>query len=208
MDVDKLEKNLASLEAILFIQGEPITKKRIGKILNLAIEDLEKVLDELQKRLEERDRGLFLVLDAEKVQLVTKPKFSNLLEGFAKEELSEELTPASVEALSILAYLGPISRSQLDFIRGVNSTFILRNLLVRGLIERSPDPKSPNTYLYQPSFELLRHLGLKNKEELPEYEKYQELLKNFTPLHPESMSHMEKSSHAGEGVTGFASDGQ
>ena len=73
MDVDKLEKNLASLEAILFIQGEPITKKRIGKILNLTPEDLEKVLGELQKRLEEGNRGLSLVLDAEKVQLVTKP---------------------------------------------------------------------------------------------------------------------------------------
>lgn len=180
MEADKLEENLASLEALLFIQGEPITKKRIGKILNLTLEDLEKVLGELQKRLEEGNRGLSLVLDAEKVQLVTKPKFRNLLESFVKEELSEELTPASVEALSILAYLGPISRSQLDFIRGVNSTFILRNLLIRGLVERSPDPKSPNTYLYSPSFQLLRHLGLKNKEELPEYGKYQELLKNFS----------------------------
>ena len=175
-----MEENLASLEALLFIQGEPITKKRIGKILNLTLHDLEKVLGELQKRLEEGNRGLSLVLDAEKVQLVTKPKFRNLLESFAKEELSEELTPASVEALSIISYLGPISRSQLDFIRGVNSTFILRNLLIRGLIERSPDPKSPNAYLYSPSFELLRHLGLKNIEELPEYAKYQELLKNFS----------------------------
>ena len=203
-----IDENSASLEALLFIQGEPITKKRIGKILNLTLHDLEKVLGELQKRLEEGSRGLSLILDTEKVQLVTKPKFRNLLESFAKEELSEELTPASVEALSILGYLGPISRGQLDFIRGVNSTFILRNLLVRGLIERTPHPKSQNTYLYQPSFELLRHLGLKNKEELPEYGKYQELLKNFTPLHPESMDHTEKSSHAGEGVTGFASDGE
>lgn len=179
MDTDKLEENLASLEALLFIQGEPIAKKRVGKILNLSLDDLEKVLDELDKRMKEGSRGLSLVLDAEKVQLVTKPRFRSFLESFAKEELSEELTPASVEALSIISYLGPISRSQLDFIRGVNSTFILRNLLVRGLIDRSPDPKSPNAYLYQPSFELLRHLGLKNKEELPEYGKYKELLKNF-----------------------------
>ncbi|MBI2033764.1 MAG: SMC-Scp complex subunit ScpB [Candidatus Liptonbacteria bacterium] len=206
--MENVEENLASLEALLFIQGEPIAKKRIGKILNLPLEDLEKVLGELEKRLHEESRGLSLVLDAEKVQLVTKSKFRNLLESFAKEELSEELTPASVEALSIISYLGPISRSQLDFIRGVNSTFILRNLLIRGLVERTPHPKSPNTYLYSPSFQLLRHLGLKNKEELPEYAKYQELLKNFTPLHPESMGYKDKSGHAGEGVTGFGSDGE
>lgn len=170
---------LATLEALLFIYGEPLDFKKIGKNLGLEPEEVRNALAELKKELSEPTRGLDLVILGEKVQLVTKSRFGKLLESFVKEEISEDLTPASLEVLSIVAYLGPIPRSRIEYLRGVNSSFTLRNLMLRGLIERSPDPNHPNSYVYQPTFEFFKHIGISKKEELPDFEKFQSLLKIF-----------------------------
>ena len=85
------------------------------------------------------------------------------------------LTPASLETLAIIAYLGPCNRALIEYVRGVNSTFILRSLMIRGLVERKPDPKRMNTFLYQVSFDFLRHMGLTRQGDLPDYEKYRKL---------------------------------
>lgn len=174
-----LNEKLGELEALLFIHGEPLSLKKIQVILELKAEESGMVLEELKKRLEAGDRGLALVSDEERVQLTTKPKFGKILEKFVKEELSEDLTPASLEALAIVAYFAPISRARLEYLRGVNSVFILRSLLLRGLVERHPDPDRMNAFLYKPTFDLLKHLGLKDREELPEFGKFQELLRKF-----------------------------
>ncbi len=73
--------------------------------------------------------------------------------------------------MTIVLYRGPIARSQIDYIRGVNSTFTLRNLLIRGLIERIPNPKDSRGFLYRPTFDLMNHLGITRIENLPEYAK-------------------------------------
>jgi len=84
-----------------------------------------------------------------------------------------------LETLSVIAYNGPIARSTVDYLRGVNSGYIMRNLLVRGLINRRPDPERPYIFLYDVSFDFLKHLGLSKKEELPEYDKYKDLSEKF-----------------------------
>lgn len=173
------ENKLAELEALLFIHGEPLAVKKARTILDIKPEEFDSVVAELKKRLEDEGRGLALVEDGEKIQLVTKSKFGKILESFIKEELSEDLTPASLEALALIAYFSPISRARLDYLRGVNSTFILRSLLLRGLAERFPDPDRQNAFLYRSTFDLLRHLGLEKKENLPDFEKFQSLLKAF-----------------------------
>ena len=104
---------------------------------------------------------------------------SKLLEEITKQEFTEALTPASLETLSIVMYSGPISRADIEYIRGVNSSFTLRALLMRGLAERETDPKRGNAYLYKASFELLRHLGLSKNEDLPDYPKYKDLVLHF-----------------------------
>ncbi|MBI4087496.1 MAG: SMC-Scp complex subunit ScpB [Candidatus Liptonbacteria bacterium] len=172
-------EKLAELEALLFIHGEPLALKKIRSLLDVKPEELDSLIAELKKCLETENRGLALVEDGEKIQLVTKPKFGKILESFIKEELSEDLTPASLEAMALITYFGPISRSRLDYLRGVNSTFILRSLLLRGLVERFPDPERQNAFLYRPTFDLLRHLGLEKKEDLPDFEKFQSLIKAF-----------------------------
>ncbi len=189
---------LAALEALLFIHGEPLTLKKIGAVLGLEKEDLEKAVLTLGESLSADSRGLALTSDgtmnelfqsgdwgSKKIQLTTKPDYTNILEMFIKEELHEDLSPASVEALSLIAYLGPISRSRLDYVRGVNSSFILRSLLLRGLIERVPDSEHSGAFLYRPSFDFLRTLGVTSKEELPEYSKFKSL-ENFDMVNMQS----------------------
>lgn len=170
----------AALEALLFIHGEPLSYKKIQAVLGIEKrEDLDVLIADLAAKLAAEDRGLQLISDREKVQLATKPEFNGILEAFVKEEVSEDLSPASLEALAIIAYLGPISRAKLEYLRGVNSSVILRTLAIRGLIERFQDPEHPASLLYRPTFELMKHLGVKESGELPEHEKFRELLKVF-----------------------------
>ena len=174
-----MDKKLASLEALLFIHGEPLSYKKIEAVLGLKKDEIEAVVAELKKQLEQSGRGLQLITDKEKMQLTTKPEFNKILEDFVKEEITEDLSPASLEALAIVAYLGPISRPRIEYLRGVNSSVILRSLSIRGLIERMPDPAHSSGFLYRTTFDLMKHLGIKEKEELPEFEKFQDLLKVF-----------------------------
>lgn len=184
-----MNQKLAELEALLFIHGEPISFKKIESVLRLGAGECETLVAEMKKTLETGGRGLQLVVGGggagahgaadQKVQLATKPEFNAILENFVREELSEDLTPASLEALSIVAYLGPISRAKLEYLRGVNSLVILRSLMIRGLVERIADPAHPSGYLYQPTFDLMKQLGLQRKEDLPEFAKFQDLLKVF-----------------------------
>lgn len=173
------EKKLAALEALLFIHGEPIPYKKIGAVLDISPGELIALIEDYKKSLEASGRGLQLIADREKAQLTTKPDFNAILEEFVKEEITEDLTPASLEALSIVAYLGPISRARLEYLRGVNSIVILRSLMIRGLVERFPDPEHPSGFLYETTFDLMKHLGITDKKNLPEFDKFQELLKVF-----------------------------
>jgi segregation and condensation protein B len=179
MDNSISQKKLAELEALLFIHGEPLTLKKIQAVLDVKHEDAARLVEDLKQRLSGEERGLTLVVDEEKIQLATKPQFGKLLEKFIKEELSEDLTPASLETLAAIAYFAPISRARLEYLRGVNSIFILRSLLLRGLVERFSDPERPNAYLYRPTFDLLKHLGVNKREDLPDFGKFQSLMKAF-----------------------------
>lgn len=174
-----IEKITAQLEALLFIYGDALDFKKISKTLGIDEEKMKEAAKILSEDLQKENRGLFLIQDKEKIQLTTKPDFAKLLEDVIKEELHENLTPAALETLSIIAYAGPMTRAELEYIRGVNSSFTLRNLLIRGLIERSPDPKRGNVFLYNPSFELLKHLGISRAEDLPEYEKFKSLIEKL-----------------------------
>ena len=172
-------KLISKIEAMLFIYGEPIEAKKLAKILELKESEVKSGLEILAADLKQEDRGLTLLEDKNRFQLVTKPEFSKLLEEITKQEFTEALTPASLETLSIISYAGPISRADIEYIRGVNSSFTVRALLMRGLVERTIDPKRSNAYIYGASFELLRHLGLSKNGDLPEYEKFKSLVSNL-----------------------------
>lgn len=86
----KTENKIAELEALLFIHGEPLTFKKIQAVLDIKPAELDSLIEEFKKQLDSESRGLSLLSDTEKIQLVTKPQFGKILEKFVKEELSEE----------------------------------------------------------------------------------------------------------------------
>jgi segregation and condensation protein B len=172
METNKLQ---SALEALLFIYGEPMEVKKAAATLEVKPTEIEAAAKSLSQSLQERGSGLALVFYDNKIQLTTKPDWSSLLEKVVKSELNEALTPAGLETLSIIAYSAPVSRAEIDYIRGVNSTFILRSLLLRGLIDREADPKRANAYVYKPSFDFLKHVGVSNVGDLPEFEKFSKL---------------------------------
>lgn len=162
----------AALEALLFVHGDPLEVKKIASVLQADMHDIEGAIATLAGHLEQEGRGLMLVRQETRVQLATKPAFSSLVEHLVKDEFEEKLTPAALETLSLIAYLGPISRSRVDYLRGVNSSYSIRNLLMRGLVEKTSDPQNPHIAAYRVSFDLLKHLGISSIEDLPDYEKF------------------------------------
>jgi len=171
--------NSASLEALLFVYGEPVEIKRAAKILGISEKEVEESAAILASEYESSGRGLFLLKNESKLQLATKPELSKILSRLVEEEFEEDLTAAATETISVIAYAGPISRSHIEYIRGVNSSFILRSLMMRGLVERSADPRRQNIYLYSVSFDLLKKLGLDSSEKLPDYKKYRDMIDKF-----------------------------
>jgi segregation and condensation protein B len=110
------------------------------------------------------------------VELVTAPELDALIESLRRDEMKRDIGKAGAETLAIILYKGPITRAEIDRIRGVNSAFIVRNLLVRGLIAREQAGKG-NVFSVTPT--LLAHLGITSKAELPEYAKILDTLENF-----------------------------
>ena len=163
--ISKLE---AKIEALLFFKAESVELKKLAEILGASKEDVSEALLRLEESL--KGRGVALMRNGGEVMLGTSPDMSGLIESVLKEELHRDIGRAGVETLSIIAYMGPVSRAEIDYIRGVSSTFIIRNLLIRGLIERTDNPADRRSFLYQPTFELLSYLGARNLTELPEYE--------------------------------------
>lgn len=159
------------IEAILFSQPEPMAIKRLARLVKLSSNEIEISLAKLTENLVER--GIVLIKTAEEVSLATHPEASSILKEIRQEELQKNLGQAGLETLSAVIYAGPLTKGRIDYLRGVNSGFILRHLLVRGLIERTSNPTDNRSYLYRPTIELLSYLGVSRIEDLPDYEKIQ-----------------------------------
>jgi segregation and condensation protein B len=171
MRVEEKKKLKPVIEATLFAYGEPQTIKKLAETLEVSERLIKEALNELENDLKQDfSRGLCLIRNNQAVQLGTKPEHYQFLEKLLKQDFQEELSPAALEVLTIVLYRAPISRAEIDFIRGVNSTYILRVLLMRGLIQREINPKNRLAFLYQSSFELLRFLGLTSQKDLPDFE--------------------------------------
>lgn len=166
MSVSSLKNNL---EAILFISPRPLSIRRLASILETDEQMVQQSLLELVQEYAGRAGGIIIAEHEGEVQMVTSTGAAPLVQKFLKDETSGELTRPSLEALTIIAYRGPITRSDLEKIRGVNCSIILRNLMIRGLIDMREDKKKMVTY-YAISMDFLRFLGLQRISDLPEYE--------------------------------------
>jgi len=165
------------LEAVLFYKGEPETKARLAKILGATLEEVEEAAVKLTTNL--AVRGIRLLRVNDQLELVTAPETSEAVTNLRKEELVRDLGKAGAETLAIVLYRGPVSRADIDYIRGVNCSFILRNLQIRDLVRRIQNPNNARSYLYEVTPELLKYLGVTKIAELPNYEEMRAELEKF-----------------------------
>lgn len=157
------------IQAVLFAVAEPMTIRRLSSLLDKSGDEVREAVRALASSLEQEDSGLRLLVKEESVELVTSPEASDVVRKTLKEEVEGELTKPSLEALTILAYRGPMTRPELEQIRGVQSSMILRNLMLRGLVEMKEDVRLGQP-LYAVTLEFMKHLGLAKQSDLPKFE--------------------------------------
>lgn len=160
----------AKIEALLFATAQPMTVKRLAEACEEKSEAIKAALDVLAKRLQDQGSGLQLMLHGTEAELVTRPEVAELVRMTLKQEAQGELTRPSLEALAILAYRGPLTRPELEQIRGVQSALILRNLMMRGLVEMKEDGRLGQP-IYTVTLDFLKHLGTDRVESLPDFDK-------------------------------------
>lgn len=177
-----MEANIkGSLESLLLVMSGAVSYKKLSELSGFESEKIKNELKELSEEYKKNNRGFQLIMTDKEVQLVTNSLYAPLVEKAVKSEIKEELTPAAVETLAIIAYKGALKKPEIDFIRGVNCAYTLRSLMVRGLIERQQDGKDTRTFVYSITPDFLSHLGVANITELPEYQEISsrlEALKN------------------------------
>lgn len=164
------------IEGLLFYKSAPQKKQTILKLFGITEAELVTATETLRARL---TLGATRLLETdEDLHLVTCAELAPIIEAMRKSELKADIGKAGAETLAIILYQEPISRAEIDKIRGVNSSFILRNLLIRGLIERNQN-KATNSFQFKISPQLLSHLGVTHKHELPDFAKVVDALEKF-----------------------------
>ena len=159
---------ISILESVLFVASKPLAVNKISKSLGVEKEKIEESLNSLENKYTAVS-GIHLLRVGDDVQLVSNPDNTEFVEKFVKTEFKEDLTKAQLETLTVVAYRGPISRPEIENIRGVNCAVILRNLLIRGLVNEFED-KDHLLPVYELSIDALRFLGLNRLEDLPDYD--------------------------------------
>jgi segregation and condensation protein B len=171
----------AQIEALLFYKATPLSKQKIQKLFAVSEAELDTAISNLRKRLS--FGGTRVVETDTQIQLVTAPEVSDLIDSIRKQELKGDIGKAGAETLSIILYREPISRVEIDRIRGVNSSFIIRNLLVRGLITR--ESITGHGYQFRISPQLLQHLGVERKQDLPRFSEFMNAIDQFDSVNHE-----------------------
>ncbi|MDD5252134.1 MAG: SMC-Scp complex subunit ScpB [Patescibacteria group bacterium] len=161
----------AKIESLLFVANRPMTAKRLAEVCDASKEEVLQALDEIAERFNREGSGVRLLRNGEEVQLATAPDAAKTVQDFLKDETTGEMTKPSLEALTIIAYRGPVAKAELEQIRGVNCSLILRNLMLRGLVETTGGEAGDPRTSYRVTMDFLRFLGVSSVEELPDYEK-------------------------------------
>lgn len=167
------------IESILFISTKPLTVKEIFKMLKKADikagkKEIKQALSELIEEYNVESKGIHIINVDDKFQMVTNPKNKELIDKMIRLERTGDLTQPSIETLTIIAYRGPIAKAELEQIRGVNCSLILRNLMIRGLVEMEID-QITGQEMYNITPEFLKYLGINKVDELPDYDKLNQM---------------------------------
>lgn len=165
-----MNENCSKIEAILFACGDPVELERLAGFLKLNKDEISTELNRLKDFYKNNKTGLQIVSKGNTIQLVSNRRMGESIASFMNKRVNEPLTRTALEVLSVVAYRGPISRAQIEHIRGVNCSFMIRNLAIRGLIERQDNPVDSRSYLYAISYEFLKSMGIEDIKNLPDFE--------------------------------------
>jgi segregation and condensation protein B len=158
----------SQLESILFVSNNPLSVKKLAKLIDKPEGDVTIALEQLVEL--RKDSGVVIIEGSDGYQMATNSENVEIVKSFLNADLREKLTDATIEVLAIIAYRQPIAKSEIEAIRGVNSQYSVRQLLMRGLIEKVPNPHDARGHLYQVTTEFMQHLGLTSTRDLPEFE--------------------------------------
>lgn len=158
----------SKIESILFVASKPLSIKKIAAVLKISDKEALEILKNLQVKYNNADSGINILQNGDEWQMTASADNKGIAENFLKAEVSGELTRPQLETLTVVSYCGPITKPELEQIRGVNCSLILRNLMLRGLVKENEDSAAllPS---YQVTMDYLRHLGLNSLTELPNY---------------------------------------
>jgi len=157
------------IEALLFVANEPLSIKTIAEITERSEYEVEVSLMEIKADCEREGKGFCLLEVAEGYSFVTRPEFASYIEKLVKPRLNN-LTQAALETLAIIAYKQPVTKSEIDEIRGVNSDSAINTLLARSLIEDAGRKESPGRpIIYETTRDFLKYFGLKDLKELTDH---------------------------------------
>jgi segregation and condensation protein B len=169
---DRVEPALSTeslIESLLFVASEPVSVERLASALKISVEEVDAALQRLGQ--EYSQRGLRLQRKGRRVQLVTAPEAAEFVRSFLGLEASGRLSPPAMETLAIVAYRQPVTRAQVEAIRGVNSDSVLRTLVNRGLIEEQGRlEQAGRPIVYGTTFDFLQQFGLTSIDQLPPLE--------------------------------------
>ncbi|MCL1912866.1 MAG: SMC-Scp complex subunit ScpB [Eubacteriaceae bacterium] len=171
---------VAALEAVLFAAGEPTDKRVLCLAIGVTIDALENAIDYLEDHYASSEsRGLSLIRLQDSVQLATKQELFEFVERALRTDAPSSLSQAALETLAIVAYRQPATRSDIERIRGVQSTSSLDLLIARGLVyesERLDVPGRPKTF--RTTLEFLKLASLDKLEDLPNFDEFQKVISN------------------------------
>jgi len=161
-------RNKAILEALLFASGEPLTIGAIAKATSLSEQNIREIIRELTADYRDRNSGIVIAEIADGYEMATDPELAAWIRRMKNVHVSNKLSQPSIETLSIIAYKQPITKVEIDQLRGVNSDAAVKSLLDKRLIKIIGKKESPGRpFLYSTTNEFLQYFGLKNLTELP-----------------------------------------
>lgn len=167
-------KLMAAIEAILFVSGENVSIKQLTELFNIDEQHVYSAMESLQRKYKRPDSGIDLQRIADSYQMVTKPEMAPYIQSFLRPVYKKHMSNAVLETLAVIAYKQPVTKAEIENIRGVNSEKVISLLLEQGLIKAVGRLATPGRPIqYGTTDEFLKHFGLSDLSELPKIEDLQ-----------------------------------
>ena len=173
-----MNEHQQKIESLLFFKNQPVSYTWLSRVLGISIGNTKDEVNEMIALY--ADRGIELIITEDDVSLVTNRSQEEAINSLRTQEAAKELSKQALETLAIVLFKGKISKPEIDFIRGVNSVYILRNLMIRGLVDKKTNPQDRRSPLYIPTLDLLAFLGVNQVKELSGY---QDFTQKFSEIH-------------------------